>query len=207
MDEFRKKWHENKKFRAQIKLLGYFLFIIMVSLFARTLNTNTPIIPEEDKKENKSTTDVISIPEKYDLEMTVLYNDETYKFTQNKTTLQESITKETPQGITYYLYKDNQYYQNKAGTYLVTTKEDVYSPIEKNYLDLENINLYLSKATIENHQYLIPIKEIILGNDTAEYFIITINNNKIDIDYTPLAKKFSSDIDKLNVKINLTEIK
>lgn len=207
MDEFRKKWHENKKFRAQIKLLGYFLFIIMVSLFARTLNTNTPIIPEEDKKENKSTTDVISIPEKYDLEMTVLYNDETYKFTQNKTTLQESITKETPQGITYYLYKDNQYYQNKAGTYLVTTKEDVYSPIEKNYLDLENINLYLSKATIENHQYLIPIKEIILGNDTDEYFIITINNNKIDIDYTPLAKKFSSDIDKLNVKINLTEIK
>lgn len=207
MDEFRKKWHENKKFRAQIKLLGYFLFIIMVSLFARTLNTNTPIIPEEDKKENKSTTDVISIPEKYDLEMTVLYNDETYKFTQNKTTLQESITKETPQGITYYLYKDNQYYQNKAGTYLVTTKEDVYSPIEKNYLDLENINLYLSKATIENRQYLIPIKEIILGNDTDEYFIITINNNKIDIDYTPLAKKFSSDIDKLNVKINLTEIK
>ncbi len=207
MDGFIKKWHENKKFRAQIKLLGYFLFIIMVSLFARTLNTNTPIIPEEDKKENKSTTDVIFIPEKYNLEMTVLYNDETYKFTQNKTTLQESITKETPQGITYYLYKDNQYYQNKSGTYLVTTKEDVYSPIEKNYLDLENINLYLSKATIENHQYLIPIKEIILGNDTDEYFIITINNNKIDIDYTPLAKKFSSDIDKLNVKINLTEIK
>lgn len=206
MDEFIKKWHENKKFRAQIKLLGYLLFIIIVSLFARSINNKTPITKEEEQKENVSTTDYFSIPEKYELEMTVLYNDETYKFTQNKTTTQESITKETPQEITYYLYKDNQYYQNKAGTYLVTTKEDVYSPIEKYYLDLENINLYLSKSTVENHQYLVLIKDIILGYDTDEYFIITINKNKIDIDYTPLAKKLSSNIDKLNVKIIITEI-
>ena len=49
MDNFIKKWKSDKKYQAKIKLILYGIFIVLVALYASTLNTN---MSKEDKKEN-----------------------------------------------------------------------------------------------------------------------------------------------------------
>ncbi len=210
MNEFLKKWQEDKKYRAKIKLIFYFIFIVCVSLLARNANKNAKPLDNINKntpEENQvATKDVIDIKESYNYEIVVLYNDETYKYIGTKEPNQENITKYLEKNTIKYLYQDNKYYKYTAGTYVLTTKEEVYEPLEYNYLNLENINLYLSKATTtNNHQYLVYIKDVILGDTSNDYFTININDNKIDIDYTPLIKKFNSTVNKLNVKITIKE--
>ena len=50
------------------------------------------------------------------------------------------------------------------------------------------------------------LKDIILGQDTNEYFTISVDENKISIDYTPLMKQFNPDIKKYKVNIQINEI-
>ena len=91
--------------------------------------------------------------------------------------------------------------------YVKTTKDEVYDIVNYNYLNLETINEYLSKATANNNQYLVYLKDIILGNDSEDYFVILINDKTIDIDYTPLMKQFNSKINnyKVTIKIEVIE--
>ena len=79
--------------------------------------------------------------------------------------------------------------------------------LDDNYINLESINSYLEKAkSSNNNQYLVYLKDIILGNDSEEYFTILINDDKINIDYTPLIKQFNHDIKKYKVNIQINEI-
>ena len=52
-------------------------------------------------------------------------------------------------------------------------------------------------------EYLVYVKDIILGNSSDEYFVININNNHINIDYTPLIKQIDSEIYKYTVNIDI----
>ena len=55
---------------------------------------------------------------------------------------QESINKIIDDETTEYLYQNDNYYKKEAGSYILTSKEDVYDKIEQNYLNLETINKY-----------------------------------------------------------------
>ena len=89
--------------------------------------------------------------------------------------------------------------------YVKTTKDEVYDIVNYNYINLESINTYLNKATNNNDQYLVYLKDIILGNNSEEYFVILVNNNKINIDYTPLMQEFNENIFKYTVDIEILE--
>ena len=118
---------------------------------------------------------------------------------------QETIIKEHNNITSNYLYKDNNYYQLEDDTYILTTKDNIYDVINENYLNLSSINKYLEKSQNNNNQYLVYLKDIILGESSEDYFVILINNNKISIDYTPLMKHFNNSLKKFNVDITIIE--
>jgi len=74
-----------------------------------------------------------------------------------------------------------------------------------NHLKLDNINLYLSKATKNANNYLVYLKDIILTDSSNNYFVIMIDNKNISIDYTPLMKIYNDDINKCKVNITFGE--
>jgi len=205
MDEFIKKWKNDKKYQAKIKLIFYGVFIILAVLYISSLNKS---IPKEDKKDDIQEKEVINdtiidIPNTYHYDITIDLDNNIYRYYGNKDMEKTTITKETG-ATTNYLYQNNEYYIDDNGTYVKTTKEEVYDLINYNYLDLNNINNYLKNATKEDNSYKVYLKDLILDDNTDEFITITIDNNKINIDYTSLMKKINNN-EKCIIDIQINE--
>lgn len=220
MQDFMEKWNNDPRFKTKTKLSLYTLFVVFVAIFAVSSNNNTPTNelqnqqPEEnnntvinDENNNNDSTNKIEIPSEYNYEIDITINESNYKYTGIKNTLRETITKETNNIIENYIYEnDNYYIEEETDSYVLTTKEEVYDIVDYNYLNLETINEYLSKSTQVENQYLVYLKDIILGNDSEEYITITKENNKINIDYTNLVSYFDKSINQYLINIKIDEI-
>lgn len=210
MKEFMEKWQSDKRFQTKIKLLLYTVFIVIVAIYAISLDNSSIDNSDQDtideiRNEESSSKKIIDIDDSYYYIATVNIDDSEYQYTIIKKDNQETITKEHNNITSNYLYKDNNYYQLEDDTYILTTKDNIYDVINENYLNLSSINKYLEKSQNNNNQYLVYLKDIILGESSEEYFVILINNNKISIDYTPLMKRFNSSLKKFNVDITIIE--
>lgn len=210
MNEFKEKWSSNPRFKTKIKLLLYTLFVIFVAIFA--ISNRPPITPEGIKNEyNNSFTkeennDILEIPKEYSYTINITINNDNYRYEGTKTLQRESITKEVDNIITNYIYENNSYYKEIDDNYILCTKEDVYDVVNYNYINLETIKEYLSKSNKEGNQYLIYLKDIILGNNSNDYIVITVNKDNVDIDYTSLMKNFDITIDRYLIGIDLENI-
>lgn len=209
MNDFLEKWRSNNKYRAKIKLILYGLFFIIVSIYAITLNnTNLSNIASNNTKiepNDEINKDIIKIPIHYNYHIKVKIDNNIIEYSGEKTTDEEIITKIINDETTNYLFKNNTYYIENNATYIVTPKDAVYDIINPIYINLDNINMYLSKATKNGDQYLVYLKDIILDNDTDKYFVISLNNRQINIDYTPLMKEFNPAINTYKVDITIDE--
>ena len=210
MNDFYIKWKEDKRYRTKIKLILYTAFVAIVSIYAisstrNTLNDNSINEKKYEDKIINNNSNVINIPQNYTYKINITINDDNYLYYGKKTNSEETITKETQHSITNYRYFDNEYYVQVDDVYQKTTKEDVYDVVNYNYINLTNINKYLSESTKQDNQYLVYLKDVILGNDSNDYFIVKANNNYINIDYTPLIKEFNPNIEKYIVDIELED--
>ena len=210
MKEFMEKWQSDKQFQTKIKLLLYTVFIVIVAIYAISLDNSSIDNLDQDtideiRNEESSSKKIIDIDDSYYYVATVNIDDSEYQYTIIKKDNQETIIKEHNNITSNYLYKDNNYYQLEDDTYILTTKDNIYDVINENYLNLSSINKYLEKSQNNNNQYLVYLKDIILGESSEEYFVILINNNKISIDYTPLMKHFNSSLRRFNVDITIIE--
>ena len=205
MKEFSEKWHNDKKFRAKIKLLLYGIFIIAVTLYAASINRLSPINNEiDDTKADNITT--IPVPEKYHYTIDIDIDDKIYNYFGDKLSDKKTITKIKDNITINYTYQNSEYYREDNNIYILTTEDEVYDIIDYNYLNIDNINNYLRKAVINNNQYIVYLKDIILNNNSNDYIIIEINDKIINIDYTQLLKQIDSSIEKCNVKITIENI-
>lgn len=207
MGSFLEKWQNDKKYRAKMKLLLYLVFIIAVSIYAVSLNNNNYELTNQDdyKQKDNIQNDIIEIPETYTYDTVVNINDSTYKFTGTKDKEKESITKEVDDEINNFIVQNNEYYKEENGIYIKTSKESIYEPVNYDYININNINLFLKNAKKNNNEYLVYVKDIILGNTSNEYFVISVNENYIYIDYTPLVKQLNNSIYKYTVSIKIIE--
>lgn len=215
MNEFYTKWKNDKRYRTKVKLIAYTAFVIIVSIYALSINQNAPsntnnLIPSnqyEDNKDNKILeTNILNIPHIYTYKIDINIDNNHYQYYGEKSPDQEIITKENSNEITNYRYFNNEYYVLTNNNYQKTTKEEVYDIVNYNYINLDNINTYLSKAKKTVNQYSVYLKDVILGNESDDYFVILLNNNHINIDYTPLIKEFNNNIQKYIIDIQI-EIK
>ena len=208
MNDFYTKWKEDKKYRTKIKLIAYTCFVVVVSIYAISINQNisndNSIYQKNDEfSVINNESDIIDIPKNYTYKINVIIDDENYSYSGKKSNDEETITKEDSNGITNYRYFDNEYYILIDDIYQKTTKEEIYDVVSYNYINVTNINKYLSKAEKKDNNYLVYLKDVILGNDSNDYFTITINNNHISIDYIPLIQVFNPNIKKYNVDIQI----
>lgn len=203
MNDFLEKWKNDKKYRTKIKLLAYTGFVVIVSIYALSINGKTP--SNNNQYNNFSnfefTNNTFDIPKEYTYKINVNIDDDTYVYSGKKTNSEETIKKEHNGTITEYRYFNNEYYILMDDVYQLTTKETIYNPVNYNYLNLTNINTYLSKAKKINNMYNVYIKDVVLGNETDHYFTILVNDNHINIDYTPLVNEFDYNIQKYLVDI------
>lgn len=213
MKDFMEKWNSEPKFKTKVKLSLYTLFVVFVSIFAITNNDSVPTnkLQEATQQTNKNNNDsnekdIIKIPDKYNYKFNITINESQYTYIGKKEKNKENIKKEVDTVITNYIYENNNYYIQINENYILTSKEDVYDVVDYNYLKLETINEYISNSTKNGNQYIVYLKDIVLENDSENYIIITLNNNKINIDYTELLQIFDKAIDKCLVKIEIEEI-
>lgn len=219
MKDIIEKYKKDNRYRTKVKLILYTLFIIIVSIYALTINNNsfdrtslenaissinkTNTNSDEDLTSSKKT--IINIPTEYDYNIKVIIDNEEITYTGTKTPQKETIIKKINDIEETYIFEENKYYQENSGTYIITTKEKIYDIVDYTYINLDNINIYLTTATKENNQYLVYLKDIIKGDTSDTYFVITLNDNKINIDYTPLMKKFNLKLTKYYVNIEIIE--
>lgn len=212
MENFIEKWKNEPKFKTKIQLGLYTLFVVVVAIFAIATRedvkiTSPDIEKEEENLVNETENDFfIKIPSEYNYTKNITINTKQYQYTGIKNNGRETINKILNDETIEYLYMDNNYYKNENETYVLTNKEEIYNEINPNYLKLETINQYLSKAKLENNKYIVYLKNIIIGNDSEEFITITIEDNKTSIDYTSLMKLFDEKIDNYIVEVTIEEI-
>ena len=205
MNDFIEKWKNDKKYRTKIKLIAYTAFVVIVSIYALSINSKMPSNDNSNEYNNfgnfQFNNNTIDIPTAYTYKINVNIDDDIYTYSGNKTNNEDTIKKEHNGIITEYRYFNNEYYILMDDVYQITNKEMVYNPVNYNYINLSSINTYLNKAKKINNEYHVYLKDIILGNESDKYFIISINDNYISIDYTPLVNEFDYNIKKYLVDI------
>ena len=211
MDDFFEKWKKDKKYRTKVKLLAYTTFVVIISIYALSINGKTPPSDiSDDNYQSSSKTDIINtdsinIPTNYKYTITVNINDEIYTYKGEKTTKEEIIEKENSGIATNYRYFDNEYYVLTDDLYTLTTKSEVYDNVNYNYINLTNINKYLEKAQKNNNEYHVYLNNVILNSNSDDYFIIKLEGDSIDIDYTSLVRITNPNIYKYQVNITIEE--
>lgn len=223
MKDFIDKWNNDPKYKTKIKLTLYTLFVIFVAIFAVSGNRNLEnnednnyLIDESssnsqnskdtNNSENENKNYEIEIPKEYKYQIEININEKKYNYTGIKKELKETITKESNGISKNYIYEnDNYYIEHEDNSYILTNKEEVYDSVEYNYLNIKTINKYLSKSKQINNQFIVYLKDIILGNDSEDYITITKTENNINIDYTSLVSYFNKSINKYIVNIKIEE--
>ena len=199
MKEFMENWKTDPKFKTKVQLIAYTLFVVCVAIFALSTRSDISISNEvyttnENKSEYK-----IKMSDEYTIKIKL--NEEDYKYVYSYADEIKTITKTAKDETIKYVLKDENYYRGYVSVNTMTSETEVYDIINYSYLNVETINKYLEVATKEDNKYLVNIKDIILGSDSKEYITITIEDNKINIDYTSLLKIFDKEIQNSLVEI------
>ena len=212
MNKFAEKWQRDKKYQAKIKLLFYGAFIIGVLIFVNLSNSSNNFsngMQENDNlvdASNNNNQQIIKLPNNYEYIINITIDENKYQYSGIVNNNEKTIRKINNDNITNYIFENNNYYVEDNNNYIITNKEEVYDVINYNYINIDNINIYLSKAKKNNGQYLVYLKDIVLENATDSYFIIQLNNNEINIDYTPLMKIFNPGLITYKVDFYINEI-
>lgn len=209
MNKLIESWKTDKKFRTKIKLLAYTLFVVVISIYAISLDKTPSSLPDDiikNPEKEDINTNTINLEDNYYYTANAKIDNEEYKYIFIKENEITTIIKEHNNVSENYQLKDNKYYKLQDNSkYILTTKEEIFSSVNYDYLNINNINTYLKSATKTSNQYIINLKDIILGDNSSDYFVILISNNKISIDYTPLIKHFNNQITTYTVDITINE--
>ena len=194
---FKEKW-QDKKYQAKVKLSGYGVFIIIVVLLvALGGNSNTDYEPNIDENLNndinkEDNTISFNKPDvnnyTYEIEIITKKNDIENKYYYSGKVLDayEELVKKVENKDYNYRIKDNKYYVYNNDKYVLTTEKEVYDILDYSYLDIESINNYLSISKLEDNEYRVYLKDIILDNASEDYISINMNETSLKIDYTKL---------------------
>lgn len=216
---FKEKW-QDKKYQAKVKLSGYgvFILIVIIMLAFGQDDTNTndnnidtekvknDILYEQDEikfdkpKVNTYTYKIEIIKEFDNVKEIVKYNGQIDNDKEELIKIVDNIEFK-------YKIKDNKYYVLDGDNYVITSKNKVYDAIDYKYLDIDNINSYLSVSKKVGNEYRVFLDDIILDADSVSDKYITIititKNNRLEIDYTNLINYLNkTEYDNYVVNIN-----
>lgn len=201
--KFKDKWID-KKYQAKVKLSGYGIFIVFVVLIVilgqgsnnnddNNLGNNIEMTEKKDiifsrPDVNNYTYEIEIITEKDDL------LEKFYYYGRVLDAYEELIKKIGEKEYNYRIIDDKYYVlNNNNNNYILTTNKDVYDILDYSYLNIDNINNYLSYSKFVDDKYRIYLKDIILDNNTDLYITMILKGDNISINYTNLINYLNND--------------
>ena len=150
--KFKDKWLD-KKYQAKVKLSGYGIFIFVV-IFIIVFGQGSNSISNNDLDNNidkyKKNDIMFSKPDvnnfTYEIEIITEKDDlleKIYYYGRVLDTYEELIKKIGEKEYNYRII-DDKYYVLNNNNYILTINEDVYDILDYSYLNIDNINNYLS---------------------------------------------------------------
>ena len=129
MNKFIESWKTDKKFRTKIKLLAYTLFVVIISIYAISLDKTPSTTPEDiikNPEKEDTNTNTINLKDNYYYTANVKIDNEEYKYIFIKENEITTIIKEHNNMSENYQLKDNKYYKlQENNEYVLTTKEEI----------------------------------------------------------------------------------
>lgn len=229
-ESFFYKYKNDKKYNAKVQLTGFCIligFVIIWGNISNISNNNSNSITEnrvnnyDEAKEQTEVSLLEKINTNYNYDITINLtktNDEiinyNYKGKSYNNTLE--INKDN---IVYYKV-DDYYYKLQENNYILATTEEIYNIVPANYIELNEVLEYISKASLDHitnyssgkkeSLYNLYLKDILINNKTED--IVTINVTEeneilnIKIDYTNLLKVMNQETKECIITYNYTNI-
>lgn len=231
LKDFYQRFRNDKRFHAKVELVVYVVFIVVIILVVNFANlssdssysSNNAIDNLSDSNDNITEEEMQDLYNELDynyeasIEVTtikdeIISNDSYIFYSYSKDKDLNIIKISSDKNYNYKLTDTGEYYNVDEDVKSVEENE-IFDLIPYKYLNLENIQKYISKGTSEyttNYSngdklvsYKIYIKDILLDNSDEGFITINVSTNSdsvtIDIDYTDLLK--GDDIDTCNVKV------
>lgn len=230
-DTFFYKYRHDSKYKAKVQLLGGFIFIIIVAIYARTLDSNISYNDYNNIETNEVKNEKILLNElqnnnyaySIDIIKNINDNEEKIIYLGKRKNNKEIITKKiNEEEIEEYYVENNNYYIYEGNNYKIASNNKVYDFLSYSFLEINTIINYINsgdkiKETNYNDgkvekEYQILLKNILL-NGNEDYIKITViedlNNNSIifDIDYTTYYNLYDVEkVNRLRVRYNFYDI-
>lgn len=200
-----KEMRKDKKGRAKLELMAYGIFFLILILFIRISSFTISSSSINNTITSNSIIDRINNNYSYNIDINI--DNSIYNYKGKVLGTNESLTKKINDIEEYYYVMNGKYYiLDNNGNYILTNKADIYNIIDYNYLDINNIKEYLTLGTKNNNTYTIKVSDIILNNNSTDTITITIEDNKLIIDYTNILKIDKEDVNKAIVTITYDNV-
>lgn len=210
-ESFSTKW-KDKKYQAKVKLSIYGVFILIVIILGSIGNngsldnSNTKDIDNNisDNSSINDSKDIFLLPKNkdYKYNIDIKLDDKEIKYNGEVNDEGEVITKEIDNVKYSYKYIDKKYYVSKNNNYVLTSRDNIYDIVDYSYIDNDIINSYLKEGKLVGNKSVVYIKDIVLDYKGNDYITYTLNDKKIEIDYTKLYNILNDNkIDSLVIKI------
>lgn len=204
----KERW-KDKRERAKLELMLYGIFFFTIILFARISNSiSTP--SDIDINNNYNNSFISEITDNYQYEIDINIDDNNYKYYGKRLGHNEKITKVTNDTTEYYSKTNDKYYipDTRSDKIILVSQNNIYSYIDYNYLNIDNIKEYIKLGSNNNNIYSIKISDIILNITSDDIITIKLDeeNKIITIDYTNLLKIDNESLEKAEVIIKYSNI-
>lgn len=194
-ESFSTKW-KDKKYQAKVKLSIYGIFILIVIILgsignnSSLDNSNTKDIDNNisDNSSINDSKDIFLLPKNkdYKYNIDIKLDDKEIKYNGEVNDVVEVITKDIDNVKYSYKYIDKKYYVSKNNNYVLTSRDNIYDIVDYSYIDNDVINSYLKEGKLVGNKSVVYIKDIVLDYKGNDYITYTLNDKKIEIDYTKL---------------------
>ena len=229
IEEIFEMFNDPKK-GAKIKLIGGFLLVIALVVYFNLTSSNSMITPiNEVKQQIDNSTQTEEVKEvdnelknnyAYDTKVSYVLSEKEYQYRFYGQVLDNNRTINKVTDIEEKFEFRNGHYYKIDTLETLTTKEEIYEPIDYVYISKEMILEYINIGSIDYEttysdgssivSYKVKLSDLITGYLEEKYIIITINKKTeeitIDIDYTNLMNYYDKNITSYKVNIVVNEI-
>lgn len=224
-DEIKDKRNKN----IFILVFGIIAMIVLFVVYGlksnglKSLSEELNNINNSEEKDIVKNNEIIYLNDEYIIEAKINYKIDNLEYKYTYTISKEDdiiyIAKEYNDLVDKYIYSNNEYYKvtdtnEEDYKYTIINEKNIFDIIDYKYLNISNINNYITLATKQyttNHsnntkeiKYNVLLSDILYKNISLEYIEILYKYNNtynIDINYTNLIKKYNDKYEDFNVSL------
>ena len=198
---------KDKREKAKLELMLYGIFFVGVIIFSRVLSSYDNSVDNDNINQNTQSF-ITAINDNYEYDMKITFNDKIHEYYGMVLGNNSIVNVKVDDEIKKYYMLNKKYYILEDNNYILVDEEEVYPYVNYRYLNINNIKEYMKIGINENDVYKIRLSDIVLNNESTNYFTITLDegDKSLVIDYTELFKLIKGSTDEVVVNISYDNI-